>query len=119
MSTGKSDIKAIAQRILTVIKYSDLSKNAFATKIGHRNMTKTLANDNVPGTKIILAIHESYPEIDLDWLLTGRGNMFHKGYKTSSDPISSMEDGSNYQQANVDELVESLRELTEVVKRKL
>jgi len=119
LSTPENDIEHVAQRILEVIRRSDLSRNGFATKIGHRNLTKQLKAGKAPGTKILLAIHNQCPEISMDWLLTGRGNMYLMPYSQEDSALSGQDPAVTYQHTSMNELITSLQDLTEVVKKKL
>lgn len=104
---------------MEVIKELDMSKNGFATSIGHRNLTKSLAAHKAASTKILLAIHHHFPQINLDWLLTGRGSMWMDQYEQNT-PLSPARDLSfAYQNQSINNLIDSLQELTEVVKQKL
>jgi hypothetical protein len=117
LSTIDSFHVAIAARMRLVINYMNLSKNAFAMKIGHRNMSKSLLANKAPSIKIIIAIHEHFPEISLEWLLSGRGSMLYYDQKSTVDTVTDTNPA--YQSSSLNDLIRSLDELTKVVKNKL
>ena len=119
LSTPKNAEFAVAQRIREFIRLTGMSKNGFATTIGHRNLTKSLHANKAASTKILLAMHHHFPQLNLDWLLTGRGTMIVDTY-AQTDSVDRINDSSSiYQAYSINKLVESLSELTQVVKQKL
>ena len=70
---------AVAQnfekRLQKIIEYYELSASAFSEKIGVQRsaISHLLAGRNKPSLDVILKITEAFSEIDLYWLLMGKG----------------------------------------------
>jgi plasmid maintenance system antidote protein VapI len=67
--------KGIAIRIKTVIDHYGLSVSAFADTIGvqRSSISHLLNGRNKPSLDFVLKLVDSYPEVDLYWLLQGKG----------------------------------------------
>ncbi len=77
MSMQLDDIK----RIKYVLKYTELTANGLAWKIGYKKgqtITNLVNGVTKINPKIAIKIVTTYPEIDLNWLLTGEGNFLKK-----------------------------------------
>jgi len=70
----------IKERIIQLIEYKKLTKETFFDKIG---MTSANFRGNAKKTPVnsqaIENIFSEIPEVNLEWLITGRGNMFDAG----------------------------------------
>ncbi|XOD68514.1 MAG: helix-turn-helix domain-containing protein [Flavobacteriales bacterium AspAUS03] len=66
----------MVSRIEKIMLDHGLSPAAFADKIGvtRSNVSHIFSGRNKPSLEIILKIHTAFPEINLDWLLTGKEN---------------------------------------------
>ncbi len=64
------------RRLEKVIKYYGLSSSSFAEKIGvqRSSISHILSGRNKPSLEFIMKVLSSFPEIDLYWLLNGKGN---------------------------------------------
>lgn len=66
------------ERLKECIDHKDYSITSFALQLGHNGGT-TLANAvsgrTWPKVVLLLELFNRYPEFNLDWILTGRGNM--------------------------------------------
>lgn len=71
-------------RIKEFIENENISIRAFEQKIGASNglIRKAIANETDIQSKWISAIVENYPQINPEWLLTGRGEML-----VSKEPV--------------------------------
>ncbi|MBO0953123.1 helix-turn-helix transcriptional regulator [Fibrella forsythiae] len=65
------------ERLLLLIQHTGLSINQFEATLGAGNSSfrKIIDNDSGLSTKNIEKIFTTFPEYNLDWLLTGRGSM--------------------------------------------
>ena len=63
----------IKDRILQFLDYKGLSKNKFYIKVGLSNGFLDKGKDI--GASKIEDIYSTYPEINLEWLITGKGEM--------------------------------------------
>lgn len=71
------DETSILLRVIDVLTYSKMSKNAFAKKI---NMEQTTVNNQLLGKRgvsidLISNILKNFEQISPEWLITGNGNM--------------------------------------------
>lgn len=79
----------IQKRLEAVRKFSGLSVNGFANKIGvSRPRLANYLLDRDPDFKVLSRICQVFPEINSEWLLTGIGKM----EKETSDNISYTDD---------------------------
>ncbi|WP_412985182.1 helix-turn-helix domain-containing protein [Pontimicrobium sp. IMCC45349] len=64
------------KRLEKVMKYYSLSASAFAEKIGvqRSSISHILSGRNKPSLEFTMKILTSFPEVDLYWLLNGKGN---------------------------------------------
>lgn len=73
----------IQDRIINLIKALELNVNSFAVKLGVPNATITHivkgnkeGRRNAPGHNMMVRICETFPQVNLDWLVLGVGDMF-------------------------------------------
>tara|TARA_R110000772_G_scaffold216373_2_gene326897 strand:- start:234 stop:611 length:378 start_codon:yes stop_codon:yes gene_type:complete len=73
-------------RIDQILKFHDLSASVFADTIGvqRSSISHLLAGRNKPSLEFVLKVVASFPEVDLYWLLFGKGS-FPKKAKASTD----------------------------------
>ena len=64
------------KRLEIILDYYSINASAFADKIGvqRSSLSHLLSGRNKPSLDFILKILEVYPEIDLYWILNGKGN---------------------------------------------
>ena len=67
--------EAFAKRLQKVIDYYSESASSFAEKIGvqRSSISHILSGRNKPSLEFVLKILSSYPEVELYWLLNGKG----------------------------------------------
>ncbi|AEM72099.1 helix-turn-helix domain protein [Allomuricauda ruestringensis DSM 13258] len=67
--------KGIIARIETVIEHLELSVSAFADEIGvqRSSISHLLNGRNKPSLDFVMKLVNTYPEVDLYWLLKGEG----------------------------------------------
>ncbi len=107
-----------SQRLLQVIKYSKLSPNSFALRIGYErgqtiyNIINNLRPINI---KIATNICNHYPEISKPWLLTGEGEMLKQNGKEESLPVTPppIIDNITLALGIIESQQESIKQLTE------
>lgn len=68
------------KRLEVILDYYSLNASSFADKIGvqRSSLSHLLSGRNKPSLDFILKILEVFPEVDLYWILNGKGN-FPKG----------------------------------------
>lgn len=83
----------ITDRIKEIINYKQLNVSSFESKIGASNgqIAKAIARKSALKSDLLDSILEFCPEINANWLVTGKGEMFAKNQKTTinSDDNSS------------------------------
>lgn len=70
------NIDDFVKRLETVLDYYSLNASAFADKIGvqRSSMSHLLSGRNKPSLDFVMKILEVFPDVDLYWILIGRGN---------------------------------------------
>jgi transcriptional regulator with XRE-family HTH domain len=108
-------------RIKQIIDKEKLSSTQFASEIGVQRsaLSHVLSGRNNPSLDFMMKIKTRYPDINLDWLLLGKGKMIGIVEKKESTPTENpkkepKKDTSNeiqfrVKQDEVDEVVESKR----------
>ncbi|MFH0999757.1 MAG: helix-turn-helix transcriptional regulator [Bacteroidota bacterium] len=68
----------MVNRIKNLISVKNLSASQFADTLGvqRSNISHILSGRNKPSLDFILKLNEIYPEISLEWLILGKGEMF-------------------------------------------
>ena len=83
---------SIKDRFKMVMDREKLTAGAFAESISVAQATISHIlgpRNKYPSTEVILRLHQRYNDINLEWLLTGKGNM-------SNNPDSPENDGFDY-----------------------
>lgn len=81
------------KRLEIILEYYGVNASAFADKIGvqRSSLSHLLSGRNKPSLDFILKILDVYPEIDLYWILNGKGSFPKSNSKpTESEPITSI-----------------------------
>lgn len=70
------NIDDFIKRLEILLDYYNLSASVFADKLGvqRSGLSHLLSGRNKPSLDFVLKITESFPEVDLYWLLDGTGN---------------------------------------------
>lgn len=82
------------KRLETILEYYSLNASSFADKIGvqRSSLSHLMSGRNKPSLDFMLKILEAFPEVDLYWLLNGKGS-FPKSLEdkktVSTDQFSS------------------------------
>ena len=74
------NIEEFTKRLNQIMEYYDLSAASFADKIevGRSSISHLLSGRNNPSLDFVMKIVKSFPEVELYWLLNGKGNFPHK-----------------------------------------
>ncbi|MDQ8013465.1 MAG: helix-turn-helix domain-containing protein [Flavobacterium nitrogenifigens] len=69
------NIDDFVKRLESVLEYYGLNASAFADKIGvqRSSMSHLLSGRNKPSLDFVMKILEVFPDVDLYWILTGKG----------------------------------------------
>lgn len=67
---------AFQERLETILKYYELSATAFAEEIGvqRSSISHLLSGRNKPSLDFVLKVIQRFPEVNLYWLLNGKGD---------------------------------------------
>lgn len=70
------NIEDFTKRLKKVIEYYDLSASAFADTLGvqRSSISHILSGRNKPSLEFVMKILQNFPEVELYWLLNGKGN---------------------------------------------
>lgn len=68
--------KDFAERLEQIFDYYDLNASAFADKIdvGRASISHLLSGRNKPSLDFVLRVVKTFPEVELYWLLNGKGD---------------------------------------------
>jgi transcriptional regulator with XRE-family HTH domain len=79
------------ERLVQLMSYFGLTATRFADEIGvqRSGISHILNGRNQPGYDFILKTLLKFPDIDSDWLLTGRGKML-KAEKNNANPVKDV-----------------------------
>lgn len=83
------DTEHFVKRLETIFDYYGLTASLFAEKINvqRSSISHLLSGRNKPSLDFILKVIENFPEVELLWLLNGKGS-FPKGENGSNDKIA-------------------------------
>ena len=70
------NIDDFIKRLEIILDYYGLSASGFADKVGvqRSSLSHLLSGRNKPSLDLILKIIDNFPEVDLYWILNGKGN---------------------------------------------
>ena len=92
------NIDDFIKRLELVLDYYNLSASAFADRINvqRSSLSHLLSGRNKPSLDFIIKVIEVFPEVDLYWILNGKGT-FPKSDKNSTSNKSSLANEFNTQ----------------------
>jgi transcriptional regulator with XRE-family HTH domain len=78
----------LGDRLKLLRKQLGLKQKEFAEVLGVRNVSisEYERNSYTPNYAFLCHLKEKYPEINLDWLVTGEGSMYHVDGERVVDP---------------------------------
>ena len=81
-----------AKRLQIILDYYDISAAVFADaiQVGRSSISHILSGRNKPSLDFVLKIVQTYPEVELYWLLNGKGN-FPKSEPEKASPSNKTE----------------------------
>ncbi|WP_424493526.1 helix-turn-helix domain-containing protein [Salinimicrobium sp. GXAS 041] len=79
------------KRLHEVMEYYELSAASFADKIdvGRSSISHLLSGRNKPSLDFVMKIINAFPEVELYWLLNGKGSFPTEKEQSSPSPIPS------------------------------
>ena len=102
----------IQERLKAVIAYSGLNDSAFAKRIGMQQITlwRQLNDQRKVSLETILAVADTFPEIDANWLLRGNGSMLADN-DAQEKRIDNLIDVISMQQETIKNLQDKIKQL--------
>lgn len=87
-----------SERLQKILDYYDLSAAAFADaiEVGRSSISHIISGRNKPSLDFVLKIVQAFPEVELYWLLNGKGDF-------PSSPKEKGKQGNNPNQASGEE----------------
>ncbi|GAB2798583.1 hypothetical protein GCM10027275_50160 [Rhabdobacter roseus] len=106
-----------SERLKLFIDYTGRSINSFEISIGVSKgaIFKPIANKKTIGVEMLDKIISKYPELNIEWLISGQGEML-KGVQASQDPKGEMRVIPNSNQVLIDK--DELLELQKIALRR-
>lgn len=94
---NKHTFATMRDRLNELMELLGMTPTQFATAIGIQRPTlqHILSGRNEPSLKIVTCIHNTFPDIDLDWLLNGNGSPRKENAKTEADRDYPLFSGSD------------------------
>ena len=86
-------MESVSDRLATFLKYKGKGQTAFEEEAGISRGYVKKAGENL-GSKIRAKIKEQCPDLNIDWLLTGKGSMLTTGGNVSKDFTNTSGSGS-------------------------
>ena len=76
-------------RLNKILEYYDISAATFADKIdvGRSSISHILSGRNKPSLDFVMKVVTNYPEVELYWLLNGKGNFPSTSESKSNNPV--------------------------------
>ena len=94
--------REFTNRLQKIIDFHDETASSFAEKIGvqRSSISHILSGRNKPSLDFVMKVLHTYPDVELYWLLNGKGNFPKNNRKDITKIIS--DDASNEKTAQVD-----------------
>ncbi|MCR4860366.1 MAG: helix-turn-helix transcriptional regulator [Bacteroidales bacterium] len=88
------------KRLQQFLAAENISQSQFADSIGvaRASISHILAGRNKPGFDFLESMSRHYPELNLEWLITGRGKMYRRDASLPSQDEGALFEQSDYQE---------------------
>lgn len=108
-----SNIFVMKKRLLDIIKYLNMSTRSFEAECSlQRGNISNMSEDSAIGSDKLSKIHARFPEINLEWLITGQGSMLkNKDSSVISEPQAQCGRQNNETQYLKKQITEQKKEL--------
>lgn len=85
---------AINQRFTKLLKELKVNANQLAREldISQPTIAKTLSGATLPSSKLFIPLLEKYPQVNLNWLISGKGEMFMDENSLSKEYLDRLAD---------------------------
>lgn len=111
------NITKISDRIRQFIDYKKITINKFSDSVGTSNsyFNKLIKNGTTIGSDKIENILQAYPEINPEWLITGKGNMLKEYNEKESSLYFTNEDADKYEIKKEEFLLDKIKILNDQI----
>lgn len=94
--------EAFAKRLEQLFTYYDLNASSFAEKIevGRASISHLLSGRNKPSLDFVLKVVQTFPEVELYWLLNGKGKFPKENTTAQPTPASTLPPVENMNPSN-------------------
>ncbi len=77
-----------AERLQKILEYYDLSAAAFADEIevGRSSISHIISGRNKPSLDFVMKVVKKFPEVELYWLLNGKGSFPSSSREAENEP---------------------------------
>jgi len=111
-------------RLVRILKHLNLSSAAFADRLGvqRSSISHILSGRNKPGFDFISKLALEFPEINIEWFVTGKGNMLKSSYSKKETDLFSGKEYNNDENKGpdiIDNDLKSERKVTNVISTKM
>ena len=103
---------SVKERLIKFLDFKKISKTKFGETIGVSPAYVTSMRDSISREKIE-KIKNHYPELDIEWLLTGKGEMLKTGINQEVSGDHNTAVAGNNNTVNSEELISRLIKLLE------
>jgi septum formation inhibitor-activating ATPase MinD len=103
---------SVKERLIKFLDFKKISKTKFGETIGVSPAYVTSMRDSISREKIE-KIKNHYPELDIEWLLTGKGEMLKTGINQEVNGDHNTAVAGNNNTVNSEELISRLIKLLE------
>jgi transcriptional regulator with XRE-family HTH domain len=112
-------IGSMIERILEILKIKNLSPAQFADLIGvqRSSISHLISGRNKPSLEFIQRILKTFPEINTDWLLSGKGKIMNQETYIKEE-VSPPDDLFQSEQMNTEKVPEPKKQEPEKVQKK-
>ncbi|MFT5436966.1 MAG: transcriptional regulator with XRE-family HTH domain [Ulvibacter sp.] len=89
------NISDFAKRLQKILDYYAVTATAFSEEINFNRSTIShlLSGRNKPSLEFVMKVLQKYPEVELYWLLNGKGE-FPSEKKTTSPPVPKLQNNT-------------------------
>ena len=107
------------ERILEILKIKNLSPAQFADLIGvqRSSISHLISGRNKPSLEFIQRILKTFPEINTDWMLSGKGPLMN-GENDMNEEVSPLNDLFQPEQIAKERIIETKKQEPEKVQKK-
>ena len=119
---------SVKERLIKYLSYKGISKSEFGRRIGVSNAFVTSIKNSISPEKL-QAIGNTFPDLDIQWLVTGSGTMLKDPYTVNGDGNVVNSQNFSYegttaeliriikdQQAQIGKLIDTIADLSRKIK---